>query len=169
MKYLTLLLIVLLYNCANNKSTFVQGENKKKTDWCPDNGKCHFKILENSSLILKTDEFGNGYHEIIESTSTVLQFEFTKTSDPNIQDSSYKELVLIELDDLKKSFTVNDLELKKYKATYVRLCFCRGQTGSYAINFGNLIYNAKDSEKHLKFTFQNEKVPQILTFVEASF
>jgi hypothetical protein len=169
MKYLTLLLIISLSNCANNKNTFIQKEDKKKTDWCPDNGMCHFKILENSSLILKTDEFGNGYHKIIESTNTVLQFEFTKNSDSTLQDSSYTEMVLIELTDLDNTFTAKDLNLRKYNAIYNRLCFCRGQTGSYALTNGILEFNVTNSKKHVKFTFKNEKIPQLLTFVEASF
>jgi hypothetical protein len=169
MKYLTILLFLMASNCSTNKINLPTTKENLTNNWCPEDGKCVFTKLEQTKLILKFDEFGNSYTEITKGENTVLKFEYTRVSNDQIEDSSYKELVWIELTDLDRSFTALDGALKNYNTIFTRLCFCRGQTGSYALDKGEINYTSNENEKHIKFTFNNSKVPQVLNFVETSF
>ena len=169
MKYLTILLYLIITNCSSNKDNLITTKEDLISNWCPEDGKCVFTKLEQTKIILKFDEFGNSYTEIAKGENTVLKFEYTRLSNDQIEDSSYKELVWIELTDLDRSLTALDGALKNYNAIFTRLCFCRGQTGSYALDKGEINYTINEKEKLIKFTFNSSQVPQVLNFVETSF
>jgi len=53
------------------------------------------------------------------------------------------------------------------KALFARLCFCRGQTGYYIINQGQLsIKKLSESQYHLKMRFKIDEVPQVISEID---
>jgi hypothetical protein len=164
MKHLTFFLSFFIITCVSTEKLKSEDLGVISTNWCPENGKCSIEELSNKKLTLNTDEFGNSYTEITEGTKTLYVFEFIKNQEPDTEDSAYKELVYLELETLNESFKASGKDLKTYNPVYTRLCFCRGQTGSYNITEGKLEYTKETN--YLKFTFQNNKVPQLINYVE---
>ena len=58
-----------------------------------------------------------------------------------------------EIDDLE--INLKDGELNNVKALFARLCFCRGQTGYYTLNQGQIaIKKLSENQYHLKMRFK---------------
>jgi hypothetical protein len=129
---------------------------------CPENGICNFEILKNKSFELVKDDTGMFYTEITDSESNVLKFEFKSGQIPNVPDSGFTEVAYIEFDKNTNLSLKNDA-LKQVKATYGRLCFCRGESGYFPIKKGELILeNISNNRYEIEFQFEVDEVPQTL-------
>src|SRR5690606_11725163 len=89
--------ILVLFSCSSQKG----GELSKATSTldCPDEGTCTARIEKNKSLDIKTDEFGGIYYNLIDDpTKHVIVYDFSKGFDEQLQDSGYREEILVEID-----------------------------------------------------------------------
>lgn len=176
MKFIAILCVLLFLNCKSTETisqTLTDSEVSEKlvenVDWCPEKGTCSFERLENKKATLIKGKFNDTYVNVNNSSASVLKFEYSRDELPGVEDSSYRELVYINLPDVKASFSATGKELLKYNVIYSRLCFCRGATGAYQVTDGELVYTVNENGKHIKLTFKNNQVPQVLIFVEADF
>lgn len=150
---------ILLLACSSKKPI---SQNKKVAclvSSCPLDGACVLNVLDNKSLTIKNDEFGNLYYTIDEKlNSKVYKYVYSKTPNDNLQDGGYREEIVFELNDsiLNQSFL--DKQLQSTKMLFGRFCFCRGQTGNYKVIDGNL--DIVDNKITLNFNIS--EVPQII-------
>ncbi|WP_418508767.1 hypothetical protein [Corallibacter sp.] len=159
-----------ILSCANKQDKLMGNKDEKTVSICPEYGQCKLTVLKNKSIKIKEDEFGATYSQITDSNNILIEFEYKRNEIQNTADSSYKELVYIELNPSNLEVNYSDADLKKANITYARLCFCRGQTGYYNILSGNLKIE-KTSDKHysLELSFKTFEVPQIITYIKGDF
>lgn len=168
MKNLIVLSLLLLISCKSTQKVNSQITNPDpiitKTENCPENGTCTIELIPNKTLDFKTDDFGNLYPTIENGEKTILKYTFTKNPIENTADSNYIEIVYAELDKNYPNINLIDDQLQTIKLHYGRLCFCKGESGYFAIKNGvfNLSKNAKDSLK-IDLNFSIKKIPQIIS------
>ncbi|MEJ6792343.1 MAG: hypothetical protein QNK89_06350 [Lacinutrix sp.] len=147
-------------------------ENKlvNKVSLCPEDGVCSFNVLKNKTYSIKTDEFGNSYSQLLDGKNTVLKFEYKRNEQEGVEDSSYREIIYIEIDLKDVELSLTDADLKKGNVGFERLCFCRGQKGAYNILKGNLLLTMiNENEYNLILNFKTDKVPQVITAINEYF
>ena len=89
---------------------------------------------------------------------------------PNTMDSSYREILYLELNPKALEIEKEGVNLQDVKLLFARLCFCKGQTGYYKITEGKLkISQVQDNTYHLYLEFNTSEVPQILHKISETF
>ena len=132
---------------------------------CPDDGFCNIELLEKKKPELAFDEFNNSYLKYLDSQNSTILFEYKKNQDPRVTDGGYREELFIPLNDsLLKDDTI--INLSDHQIYYGRFCFCRGQSGYYAINDGQLkIDKVSANEISIELQFSINEVPQVLKHI----
>lgn len=166
MRILTIIFCCALIFACSSRQKIKTHENSqlvKSKTYCPDDGVCKFEVLTNKSLSLNYDSTGQLYPEILDSKQIVVKFEYKKNEIQNTEDSSYREIIFLELDPENLTKNIKDSDLKATKALFARLCFCRGQTGYYTIKNGSLSISETTKNLYsLKFDFEISEVPQVI-------
>lgn len=149
------------------KTSSMEASNKKSTKTlCLDNGKCTVEIFRNKSLDVKTDAFGSIYYNQIDSPETsVILYKYDRTVPKGLQDGNYSEQIVFEIKNSDTSLSLSNQELQKTKMLFGRFCFCRGQTGNYKVEEGNLRLKQKNNEVQFDLDFKITKVPQVINAV----
>ncbi len=169
--FIPILFFLTLFSCRNGKTTT---ENKKKqpdiiykTKSCPEDGSCHIEVMYNKSLLIKTDHTGKIYPEIIKGKNLIIKYQYQKEAPEGTADGNYTEIIYFELPDKKINLNLHDENLKQVKMLYGRLCFCRGASGYYRINRGNLSV-VRTGKKQLKIllNFKMNKIPQVIEHID---
>lgn len=159
-KIIALFLFGLLFSCnaQKNVSTAMPTLSSK----CPQDGTCEVEILENKQLILHYDDLGGMYYDIKDQEgTTVIHYQYNKTTQANLQDGHYREDIIFEIKNSDKLLDLTDSELQQVKLIFGRHCFCKGQTGYFKIDKGNLQLST-ESEISFDLNFICDKVPQII-------
>lgn len=171
MKYLIILsLFFYPLSCKTSQNSVMNKEITISKTQCPENGTCTFEALKNKSLKVLKDDLGSTYPEISEGKYVLLKFEYSKNKIPNTADSSYRELIYIELNPNDLVVELKDTQLKNVKLLFARLCYCKGQTGYYNISKGNLsISKISDNTYNMSLQFSTDEVPQIITQINENF
>lgn len=166
-KQVTLLLLFVL-SCGSNPQKKLAQEKQTpsiETLNCPNTGTCNAEIIEQKIPELAYDQYNNSYLNYVDHKNSFIKFEYIKHQDPQIMDGGYREeLIIAYSDDLL--YDGNVLELKNYEVIYGRFCFCRGQSGYYIINDGQLkIKKEKEGVFILDLQFSIDEVPQELKLI----
>ena len=163
MRYLCVIIICFLICSCNTKQKVLTVKEVDKLDsFCPDDGVCTFEVVQNKSLKILHDEFGNLYKEILEGTNIILKFEYKRNQIPNTVDGHYRELIYVELDPNNLTFELENSQLKEVKLLFARLCFCKGQTGYYSVDKGRLSITKEDDNYRFDLSFKIDEVPQVI-------
>ena len=167
-KFILLFLVGFLFSCSAQQA--ISDFTSKLTSECPIDGTCEIEILKNKQLVLLYDDFGGMYYDIKENEgTTVLHYQYNKTTQANIQDGHYREDLIFEIKNSDKSLNLTDTALQQTKLIFGRHCFCKGQTGYFKLEKGALILEEKNNTFELKINFSTEKVPQIINQITAKF
>ncbi|MEN8185682.1 MAG: hypothetical protein ABFR05_00995 [Bacteroidota bacterium] len=153
----------LALSMASCMSQKIDSQNKNitfQTDKCLDDGKCTINILYNSKLEVKNDNFGNLYPEIKDGNKIVVKHQYRRDEIENIADSNYSEIILFEVDNDKIDLHLLNKNLQNVKMLYGRLCFCRGSTGYYKVEKGDLKVNFHKDKLEIDLYFEVDKIPQ---------
>ncbi len=163
-KIIALFLFGLLFSCNAQKT--VSSPMPKLSSECPSDGTCEIEILKNKRLILHYDDLGGMYYDIKDQEgTTVIHYQYNKTTQANLQDGHYREDIIFEIKNSDKSLDLLDSKLQQTKLIFGRHCFCKGQTGYFKIEKGKLNLTSKKDEIHFDLSLENEKVPQIIRFI----
>ncbi len=149
----------------NVSADFIPNEKFQKmlTTFCPENGKCTTEIFRNKSLDIKSDEFGSIYYNQIDNLETsIIKFSYSRNVPKGLQDGSYREEIVFEINNSDKQIAFKNEDIQKTKMLFGRFCYCKGSTGNYKINDGNLILIQKNNKIQFELEFKNNKVPQLL-------
>jgi hypothetical protein len=166
-KILNLIFVIALISC-NTKTAIT--EKITSTRNCPADGICTFEILENQELQLMKDEFGNTFHQLnnIEG-KVILKFEYKKNQDPQLADDEYTEIIFVQIDKSTNLLELKDESLSDAKVSFARICYCRGATGIYPVERGQLKLTKLEKQFNLKLAFQIDEVPQIINSIDETF
>jgi len=117
-------------------------------------------------MVVKNDEFGSVFYTLEESASkSVVQYSYKRIVKGDIQDANYREEVVFEIDNINENLHISDAALQNKQLLFGRFCFCRGQTGYYKINQGNLTVT---NGKVVDLSFKTDQVPQIINHITFS-
>ncbi len=170
--YKFFLIFLFVFSCKVNNTTLENNQSDKKDFFeCPKEGICSVEILNNKLIKLKKDEFGKSYIDLEESSKTnLLKFSYKKHPIEDTADSNYEEVVFIEIKDIEKNISLKNKELLTVNAVFGRLCFCRGSSGYFPIQEGNLsIKKVSKNTYKIDFSFKINEVPQVITFFSETF
>ena len=163
-KISALFLFGLLFSCNAQKN--VSASIPKITSECPSDGTCEIEILKNKHLLLHYDDLGGMYYDIKENNgTTVIHYQYNKTTEANLQDGHYREDLIFEIKNSDTSLDLTDIELQQTKLIFGRHCFCKGQTGYFKIENGNLNLVSKNNEIYFSLSFFCKQVPQIINSI----
>jgi hypothetical protein len=169
MKYL-FLLFLLVFSCASQRNATAIDSIQTNASPCPEDGDCTFEVLSNQSFSIEKDGIGALYPKVVDGNTIILKFEYKRNDIPNTVDGQYRELVYLELSPEHVEIDLKDGELINVKALFARLCFCRGQTGYYIINQGQLsLKKLSEHQYHLKMRFKIDEVPQVISEIDEVF
>lgn len=174
MKKLFIIPTTILFSfCCTNKEIMKKEEENKvvtKTESpCPSDGVCTTEILKNKSLVIKTDEFGSTYTQIIDSeTTSVIVYQYNRIVKGDLQDAGYREEIIFEINNNDTELNLTNKELQQTKMLFGRFCFCRGQTGYYKVEEGKLNLKKTNDTITLNLDFTITKVPQIIKTITTS-
>ena len=116
-----LIIFSLVFSCAPKKDQNDNTVSPAPRINCPESGDCSFEIMQNSSLSLKTDEFGKRYPLIEEGDKTVIRYHFKKRTPSDAMDASYSEYVLFEIEPGRVELSLRDEEMQQVKMTFGRI------------------------------------------------
>lgn len=181
MKTVLLLFIFITLSCNSQKNKLVKNDvlefksntnltNKNQTSNCPADGICSIEVLKNKSLVVKTDEIGALYYQIIDNKDTsVILYQYNKKTEAGLQDASYKEEIVFEINNSETNISQSNLDLQRSKMLFGRHCFCKGQAGNFKVTEGNLKLIKNGLKIDLSLDFKVKQVPQIITSINAIF
>ena len=170
MKYLIAFLFCLTISCNSQQKASIEANKLKVATKCPEDGLCTFEVLTKKSLDIEKGSLGEMYPKISDGKKIVLKFDYKKKEIPDVQDSSYNEIIHLEVDPDNPEVNLKDSELEKVKLTFARFCYCKGQTGYYKITEGNLSIKKTSNDKYnLILNFNTNEVPQIITSINETF
>ncbi len=163
---LTFSLLLLLKSCRTVPEANSEFSKENFSQTCPVDGTCKLEVIKNSSLEIKTDEFGFLYPHIEEGLFIVLKFEYLRNEMPETADSAYRELIYLQLNPNHMEMEIQNKNLLSVNLLFARLCFCRGQTGYYRINIGTLsIKKIQDKTYLIDIEFETHEVPQEINHI----
>lgn len=149
-----ILYALLMTACAISK-TAKQATEISLSQPCPKGANCSMELLTGKKLEITHDNFGAHYTLVDDLTKNVLRYKHDKIVKGNLQDAFYKEEVIFELP--AANTTLENAALQKTQMLFGRFCYCKGQTGYYAVREGKL--EVKPEGGTLDFTVS--EVPQI--------
>lgn len=163
MRKIALLLVLFSVMSCKCKKATTQQTSVSITSECPKDGTCTVQLLKNKSIVVKKDEFGSTYYTLEDSDSkNVVQYTYKRTVKGDLQDANYREEIIFELNNPTDNLTLSDATLENTQLLFGRFCFCRGQSGYYKINQGNLTVT---DGKEIDLNFKTNEVPQIINHV----
>jgi hypothetical protein len=111
------------------------------------------------------------YYELEENPAKkVVKYTYNRKVKGDLQDASYREEIIFEINSNAEESNFVDESLKEAKLLFGRFCYCKGQTGYYKIESGSLrISKNKEMETtQINLTLKTAKVPQIIETIAIS-
>ena len=165
-KSIFLLFCTVFFSCNTAKKTNDLDTLNEITTICPDDGECTIVVNKNKKLNVLVDDFGSKYFQLLDNEGTsVIVFEYNKKNEENLQDGNYLEEVIFEIPNDVNAINLTDKELQSTKMLFGRHCFCKGQTGYFNVNNGQLKLIKKDNEFSIDLSFKINEVPQIISSI----
>jgi len=172
MKFLThICCLLLLAGCKTKQTTLITEKQEfEATTNCPEDGICSVELIPNSSLTVKSDEFGNTYTIIEKGEKTIFKFIFSRNVDKQYVDGHYIEEIYAEFDKELPDVILQDKNLSNVKLLFNRMCYCKGSAGFYHIEKGGLSFKkTKKNTFNFQLNFTMDKVPQVITSINETF
>lgn len=157
------IMLLILASCGSKKSTTVLSASLNSP--CPKDGDCTVAIFDNKSMTVKTTEFGSFYYELEENAAKkVIKYTYNRKVKGNIQDASYREEIVFEINNNNDHSVFTDESLQDTQLLFGRFCYCKGQTGYYKIDSGSLRIskNLESKTTEVDLSFKSKKVPQVI-------
>jgi len=155
------LVILALFSCVPKKMATKTDLPVQKASTCYENGDCTVEIFKNTELLIKKDDTGQLYVEIIPGIKNVFKYSYTRKKLEGIADSGYQEIVLFEFLSGEINLHLQDKNLQEANLVFGRLCYCKGESGYFRISTGDLKLSSYDQGIAVDLNFKAE-VPQII-------
>lgn len=125
---------------------------------CPKQVVCDIKLLPGKSMVVANDGAQTTYTLENSADKNVVIYKYDKIVKGNVQDAAYREEIVFELEENSTVVNLTGNQLQNTKMLFGRFCYCKGQTGYYAVNKGTLSIGS-DLSGNLDFTVS--EVPQV--------
>ena len=118
-------------------------------------------------MIVKTDEIGATYYQIIDAPKTsVVLYQYNRIIEKGLQDGQYKEAVVFEITNSDTLISLLNSDLQKTKMLFGRHCFCKGQAGYQKVSKGSLELVQEKNSIQFNLDFQVTEVPQLIKSIK---
>lgn len=165
-KLLLLPTVLLLFSCSSHKKTDFTSASIGTTI-CPTDGECTVRIEKNQRLDIQRDEFGSLYYNMLPSEDkNVIVYEFSRGFDADLQDSGYREHILIETDIANPEVSLANFTLENANVLFGRFCYCKGATGNFKIKEGTLDIKRVKNDLSVKMNFKVNEVPHEISTID---
>jgi len=165
-------IIALFWGCKSQKTNTITAPEKSMVSTisaCPEDGKCTLEIFRNQHLNVLSDEFGTTYYKMVDdNSSSVIRYFYDRNVPKDLQDAGYREEIVFEVKNSETNLSLADNELEKTQMLFGRFCFCRGETGYYKVNEGNLKLTQKENTINFTLNFTISKVPQTIKNIQGN-
>ena len=168
MKFPVFFVSVLLFlSCkSQNTNTLINTQEFSSNTECPKDGDCSYELFPNSSINLVSREGTPSYTTIEKGNKTVFKFSFKRNVDQQAVDGHYIEEVFAEFDANISDLILENKELRKVNLILNRICYCKGNYGSYVVTKGQLtLKKTKKNTYSLRIDFKVDEVPQVITSI----
>ncbi|SRX73467.1 hypothetical protein [Aequorivita antarctica] len=172
MKALYFLIPLFMVNaCKTQTGAVTSSENttiehmENKPTGCPEEGTCNVVVHKNKSLSIQEDGTGALYPQIIEGTSTVVEYTYLKEGPPGTADGNYSETIHFEIPAATTTLRKENASLNDVKLLYGKHCFCRGEAGYYPITDGKLLIEKSGQGIVFDLKFKVNKTSQVVTHI----
>ncbi|VXB43064.1 conserved exported hypothetical protein [Flavobacterium sp. 9AF] len=168
-----IILLVLLTSCSNLKKN--NDSNQKESAMiakntflsCPNDGICQVEKLENKNIIIKQDDLnGIYYHTEDNNNFSIIKFTYTRNTEKEIQDNSYVEEIIFQIQNDAATLNLLDSELETVNMLFGKHCFCKGEAGYYKVANGRLDIKKENNQYHLKFDFQISATSHVVKTID---
>lgn len=157
-------LATALFSCKSKKQVITEPVISVTSE-CPKDGNCFVKLNAHKAIEIKTDEFGRLYYTLTDDeTKSVYQYTYNRKVKGNLQDANYREEVIFEVSN-QDNISLTNEALSQQKLLFGRFCYCKGQTGYYAVKQGKLSVAKKEKQTSVDLHFMISEVPQIIQHV----
>lgn len=167
MKKAVLLSVVfsIALSCCNFKKAVSQ-DNKNVSPQiltpCPETMECTLEVLQNKSMVVKTDGIGAIYYELEDNPeTTVYLYTYKLKTDKQYQDAGYREEIIFEANNSDTDLSLTDKELQNTKMLFGVWCYCKGKAGFYKITKGKLSKKGKDITVDFPAIVDDQKVTRL--------
>lgn len=162
---LALSIFTIVISCGSSKAC----NDKLVAKDCPTDGKCSVVIHKDKAMVIKTDEFGKPHYEMEDNaTKNVVIYTYNRNVPKDVQDGSYREVIVLELNKNQQSFSFTGKPSKTpTNALFGRFCYCKGSTGYYKITEGNLTLSDPENQNYT-MDFRITEVPQVIQKIQFS-
>ena len=141
MKKLIIVFIAAILITACKSQSTISWSNTVVTSICPEKSECIVEVMENKSLLVKSDDTGHLYYNIQDETGKkVVKYTYRTITDPNLMDAGYSETLIFETDSKLSNLNNSGINMQKTKMLLGIQCFCRGKAGFYKIESGKISY-----------------------------
>lgn len=156
------LLAVMLFSCKSQKGNSVSWKNYTIENPCPPKTECNFEVLENKSLLVKTDDTNHIYYHLQDSPGKkVIKYTHKAISNPKLKDAGYSEEIIFETDDKLSNLNLSNIDMQNTKMLFGVHCFCKGKAGFYKVESGKMSYINKKLNIELPNIIDDQKVKNI--------
>ncbi len=167
-KFFLLPAVLLLFSCSSQKKTDFTTASVASSN-CPKDGECTVRLEKNQRLDIKRDEYGSLYYNMVPSDEkNVIVYEFSRGFDEQLQDSGYREHIIIETDIANPEMSLSNFTLEHANVLFGRFCYCKGATGNFKIKEGTLDIKRDGDELLVTMNFKVSEVPQEITMIKVS-
>lgn len=84
MRYFHTIFLIICFVSCKTKIEIASSNKKEVVNMlCPKEGTCSFEIIKNKNLLIKTDNLGSLYTEVVDGNHSVLKFEYKKHRNTN--------------------------------------------------------------------------------------
>ncbi len=158
--------VLILFSCSSQKKTDFTTASVASSN-CPKDGECTVRLEKNQRLDIKRDEYGSLYYNMVPSDEkNVIVYEFSRGFDEQLQDSGYREHIVIETDIANPEMSLSNFTLEHANVLFGRFCYCKGATGNFKIKEGTLEVTRINDGLSLKMDFKVAEVPQEINQID---
>lgn len=139
---------------ANQEKTLVKADSTKNTS-------SKIFLFKNKKLEISDNNGSLSYVMVDDPKTNVIRFSYEKDMEKAAYDGGYREEVVFEFPNYVNQQNYVDSALQSTKMLFGRYCFCRGKTGLYKVNEGELHLDTVEKEPHFYLKFKINEVPQV--------
>ena len=149
-------------NLVENKILLDTVLSKEAKFSCPEDGNCYVTFSPNKSINIVYINNHLSYKIIDDASKTLIQFQYIINQNDAPIDGGYRETVFFEVNKSDKTINLNNFDLQKTKMIYGRYCNCRGQSGVFLVENGNLKLSKTIDKISFTLNYSTGEIPQLI-------
>lgn len=159
-KVVLFLALLLLPSCKSQNTA--SWNNVSITSPCPEKSECKLEVVENKSLLVKSDDTGHIYYQLQdEPGKKVILYTSRAVTNPQVMDAGYSETLIFETDAKNSNLNVSGINMQNTKMLLGIQCFCRGKAGFYKVESGKISYTGNKLHIEIPGIVEDQKTKEV--------